>query len=97
MFASIRYADLICCWLCENSVEFVVQAGHCCGHSSPGGTAASHGHHRQHLGLLRFLHSLQGILPVLGAYSHVSRLKYDSVFVSEVIAGNIFVLPHSRL
>lgn len=95
MFASIRYANLIRCWLCENSVEFVVQAGHCCGHSSTGGTAASHGHHRQHLGLLRFLHSLQGILPVLGAYSHVSRLKYDLVFISQVIAVNILVFSHS--
>lgn len=89
MFASIRYAYLIRCGLCENSVEFVVQAGHCCGHSSTGRTAASHGHHRQHLGLLRFLHSLQGILPVLGAYRHVSRLKCDLEVISQETAVNI--------
>lgn len=92
MFASIRYADLIHCRLCENRVEFVVQAGHRCDHSGPGGTAARHGNHRQHLDLLRLLHPLQGILPVPGAYSHVSRLKPDRVFVSQVT----FLSFHAR-
>lgn len=72
MPASARYANVLHCWLCENSMGFVVQAGHRCDHSSAGGTASSHGHHGQHLALLRLLRSLQGILPVPGAFSHVS-------------------------
>lgn len=93
MPASARYANVLCCWLCENSMGFVVQASHRCDHSSAGGAASSHGHHGQHLALLCLLRSLQGILPIPGAFSHVS-VSYNVIEIVLVLAVNTYTDFH---
>lgn len=58
--------------LCQNSVEHLVRAGHWYHHSGAGRSAASYENHRRHLGLLCLLCTLPKLLPVSGAYCHVS-------------------------
>lgn len=76
-FLFVRCHHFFCGGIRQDPMERLVRARHRSHHSCAGGFAAPHGHHTQHLGLLRSLRGLQGLLPIPGANCHVSAKQKE--------------------